>query len=764
MQGAALPTRNNSHYLWGLNQCAEEISTFLSSLNATDFRDGLVYFDALKGRLWTYSRWSSNPTYQKLVNLRNPQATFSQTQSGFEFLNSRVSFLWGQLLSFNPEHLQDCSEKCEKLAIYLCRDIPKIVEEIAKTGLAKLEGNYNRLGEKDHGTVVSDLGKQAFKRLSRCKELLITQWVVHLPDPKSLCPLVEGLSSLVERRAMLEEQHENCRNGLRQVTWNPNSGTTIPEPVLQACLQGLFPREGVDPPKKGFLRLTANYLRIPSKAKSIPAQGGETHWHPLRPVKNDKGTYEMAKGVVGTCERDSLSSDNLCNLYCRIDPLTFHLVMTCGIIGSDAHVEQLGAAIAYIQSKKPDSFKTGRWMFHSVGSSKEIQRLSSKFCNQKLLDQQLKRNDLSVLHFHTCFESRLSETSRSLHKANLENLAFLMEYVLIDAAQLLNGTAAVLPKDGQGFLTKQCAVLVSLAKEVQQLTNQSNPDKAIDRNLEALQKQGELHDELKKMADYLRIAIELLGRMPKEKNTLPTDQTILLFKVMHQLLLSQLETNDIRNALPLGQLEWLLFLYRLLDIKVVLTSDSGLDEGSVAAAMADAQSQLERAFYQESIKKKMTSPNAWLMARNKMFDLMLKLPEARDILVRRFSCREYKGISTPKLDHLNAAPDEIVRELLMREIELPVPEKEMLTWALHYMEHVTTHLLSAEAEKTLNSTGRAGLLIKNIDALNRMAPFAVRGEATIHLSDLSAGKAFDSTALTDMGKAILMHSSSSRKP
>ena len=253
------------------------------------------------------------------MNYRNPQATFEKTKGGFEFLNSRISFLWGQLFSLTHAHLQDCPEACEKLANSLCRDIPRIVRETAKTGLAKLEENYKNIGEKENGTALSTLGKKAFKSLAKTRELLLTQWVLNHPDPKSLYPLVEGLSNLVENQTKLEEQHENWRKGLRQVTWSSNSGTTIPGPVLQTCIQSL-PREAGDHSKKGLLRLTANYLHIPSKAQKIPVQGGEAHWHPLHPVKKDNGTYEMVKGVAGTCERDGLGSGKLCNLYVRSPP------------------------------------------------------------------------------------------------------------------------------------------------------------------------------------------------------------------------------------------------------------------------------------------------------------------------------------------------------------------------------------------------------------------------------------------------------------
>ena len=444
------------------------------------------------------------------------------------------------------------------------------------------------------------------------------------------------------------------------------------------------------------------------------------------------------------------------------------MVMTCGLIDSDDKVGQLGAAITYIQSKKSEPFKNGRWVFHSVGSSEPVRKVGSRFCNQSSVEKQLNRKDLSVLHFHTCFESGKSETSRSIHDSNLENLAFLMEHVLNDAAHLLKdeaGAAHIVPSDGNGFLHGKCKELVALANETLKLKNHSHPDKAIDANLELIPKQSKLSEELNRMAEHLQFAIDQLERIRNKemkKKPLPADQSILLFKVMRQVLILQSERNDILIALPLGQLECLLFLYRLLDFKVVLTSESGLDEGSVAAAISDAQSQMERGLYQENISKKCAPPQAWHIARNKMFDLILKLPERRDMLYRRFFHREAKGISTPKLDHLYAAPNEDVRAALMKEIEIPPPEKEMLTLTLHYMELVTTHLIT-EGEKALNSTGLNGLLIANADSLNRMAPFASSENVAIHLSDLSESKAFDSTAITLIGKAILMHSSAWRK-
>lgn len=757
MHGSPGPTSHTSPHWWPLNQCVDAISNFLGSINRDDFKDGLVYFDPLEGKL-IRRFWLSNPTIQSVVNIRNPQATFTETKNGFEFLNGRVACLWEQLFACNASTLRGCPAEAVKLAARVCRDIPRIVEEIAKLGLAQLKENYENALKENKGKVLDVLGKQAFGMLARCDELWMTKLLIYLPDPKALYPVNERLSSLIENKAVFEEQHESLRLSLRQVTWNPQCGSTIPELFLSSCLQN--GETGSDREKR-FLRLKANYLGFPSKAKSIPVQGGETHWHPVCVVKDERsGKYEIRQGVVGTCQRDGLSNGALCNFYYQVNPLTSHLFLTCGMINSDQKIEELGAALAHIQTQKPESFKNGRWIIHSVGSSAEVFKASRALVSQNSLARQINAKDFSALHFHTCFDKALTESARPFHAVNVENLAFLIKHVLADAAQLLlkNKLAGslILPKDGKSFLSEQSALVISLAKELQQMNGQFKEGEVWSGFEQFVDKQTTFRNELIKMADYLRIAIELLEKVPKDKDVLPLEQTMLLFKTARQILVCQFERNDIGKALPLGQLECLLLLYRLLDFKVVLISEDGLDEGSAAAAIFDAQSQIERMFYQENLRKKCTPPLAMLNARHKLLDLICKLPEERDNLFRRFTFSHYKGISTAKFDHLKAAPDDTVRDVLMKEIEqYPSPQKESLTHALFYMELVLVHLLSS-AEKNLNSSGVARLSIQSTDSFNRMAPFASCGRVTIHLSDLSESKAFDSTIVTDIGKAILM--------
>lgn len=430
----------------------------------------------------------------------------------------------------------------------------------------------------------------------------------------------------------------------------------------------------------------------------------------------------MKKGVFGSSTKKGRGDWTICNLYSQIDPSTSRLTITCGVIDSDRKICQLAAVFLKIQGQKPEAFARGRIAFHAVITSEKYKGTHGSLGLE--LNKQNKK-EASFAYFQTCF---MREGTPASHLSNQKNIPILIQFVISDAVQLLKGKEEFLfPANSKSFLVKQCEHLIS-----------------------GIIMHDQVATELEKMDDYLRIAVEFCKTKIGDKDPLPFEKVILLFNTLRQVISFQLWPDPIFRFLPIHQLEWLHFLYRQLNLSVVFESETGLAEGSAVAAMADAQSQIEKILYQEFLRQKQKEPHARFSAQKKIYEMIENMPESRHQLMQKF---DDQGIT--ELSDLTSAGNSRIRDKAFGE--WPQSSKgEILKLAYQYMEIVAAHLLSTEGEKALNSSGQLGLLIKRVDALNRMAPIVTWKNKTVKLSKIS-NTVFDTTAITECGALLLMH-------
>lgn len=802
----------DGRYWEELHQEVDKITSLLTTLNAEWIGWGLVGFDGAV--FYPRSRWWNNQKVQRVLNIWNPDATFTATCKGFKLLNEKVEFLRIRLFDFNPRNPQECSPASQELFSRL-NDVQDIIEKTAKRGVDQLTSNYTVAGnlEKiEKGASLKKLGAKAFKGLERVHEQLATKLFLQIPAEVKFV----GVEAVSECIITLNTKYKRYSGQLRQVSWDAARGTLLPGDLLTDSEEDY---RVANKQQRRMVRMGAVCAKIPAKGRNIPAQGGNACWSPLRFVREgEKFFIKRGEGVAGACRRDGLGSRRLCNVYFRIDLYTHHLTICTGAVDSSSQACELVEGIVEIQTTT-NPFANGRWMLHTVLSSdkeeEKFEGVHSHLSNiQQSLQQKLKRNDISILQFYTRFNGESTLHPYSLKSSIHESLAFLTEYVLSDAMQLLKSLPDLpfLPKEGGGFINKQCILICSLAAEIRKIKNDilSNEASELIEELLALEnqvlfltkkrediedhsavtlaalkeklkvigekipeeirgikqqldrKQSELHAALQKMTEHFGIAIEMFGNILTKGNQAPIAQAQLLFKVMHQILSSQLKLPEGKALSRCAEMECMLLLYRLLDFKVVLVSKSGLDDALVVAAMDDSQSCLERMFYPKcgQNKKDPFPLNERFIARNKLFGLILNMDANRDCLFDLLHVRE------------DQTSGEINRRLLIEKIEKGYEkDKERLKATFFYLELMTAHLIGTMGEIMLNSGGVVGQksLKQNRaehrwghepDFLRRLAPYVTSEGNPIKL--LGRGPS-NEPQITDIGSAVIYRSSSSRK-
>ena len=320
----------------------------------------------------------------------------------------------------------------------------------------------------------------------------------------------------------------------------------------------------------------------------------------------------------------------------------------------------------------------------------------------------------------------------------------------------------------------------------------------IDRTPPLLKK--ELETRQTDLKDFLNLFLQPLDRIVAELRTRAMDtrspeimKVDLLFRALKDILDFQFHSPESLASSHCAQIELFLFLYRLIDVKPIIICWSGLDRSGTVRAFADAQSQLERQFYDEEfaqLKIPLKTEKefvARLRAQHKLYLLLHNLDSLRIVLYRMTneliaSLNSKLNLFTDLKEWQESVPSKMnLREALVGKID-QLPEdapakKEDLKNALYYLELVAAHLLGPEAEKTLFSSGVVGFryhqdakwaferYFANHHPLQRL-PLVIQTAAGHNIQLLTYAEAGrfsnDSLELTPAGKDILLRLSQLR--
>lgn len=639
-----------------VDKTIKAVKGFLCSFHPGIVGKGFMLFDKKKFLLEPRSYWCNHWLLQAISTIGDKRATFTAVLNGFTDLYQKVDSVRKKILGteFNEEN---CREGEELLTSLIGTQI--IINGSADLGLNRMAENYsNRAwkGDQEKAGRLSTIGKKVFALVNDTANLLTDRLRKFIPDI-DVRMILETYSAAAKTLLCKRDEY---RENLRATVCDMKSGLKI---TAQMVFDSLGDKIFNNKPNRDALKVSANLIELPTCAEPIPTQGGKTMWLPLRLVVetvDGNSSIRLETGVVGVCERTSADSDNLCNLYYRIDPDTRDVIISSGAIDTPLKAAQLCFAMNEVLKLIPEA--NGRWIVHQLNSNlQEYDLIRDVHANVALRDSYfqdvLKRKDLSLLHVNTCFNAAKkwpNEDAKSVTRINIDSLAMMSEYLFTDINELLKGSTRLTEvlEDPDNPLKSAIANAVrtgKLIKEIKQTilnhkeygvqseitelkTNTdserfersaSAPELAVDSNrtdrmaVEDLASGFVFIDEslptditelkgllskkqkqLKKELKTLRESLLVSIKTLEARNfvTPEAEEAELLLKVFERVLSLQLKIKDNKPLSRSGEVELFLLLYRLLKIKPIIICYSGLDRSGAVRALADSQSQLLREF------------------------------------------------------------------------------------------------------------------------------------------------------------------------
>lgn len=696
---------------------SRKILAFLQAVDKHRFGKGLAYYDEAAFMIKPRSEYFSNQTYQWIVNIGNPGATFEKVQAAFLQLKSKIEALISKIPTQPSEH----RSKARSLLLTLVQ-IQKVVEGVSREGLKRLGENYRANPIKvENADSLLGIGEDCFALLKKAEVELETNLTANDPTIAADVRLVRYAFSA----NILLLRREKYRASLRNVGCG-DYGVEIPFAYVK---DALFNAQHLFKHASGAVFNAACEIKMPKMALPIPAQGGTAEWIPLR-LNGSLGNISKEQGVTGVCEK----STNLPTFYYLIDSLNKLPTVSCGIPDTPLKIDQLIFGMQHMLSLQSDQKFTSCAVLQLNSFATEAPLIRNMQLNIPHLQQKLRLTTL--LHFNISYRSE-KEDEKSRRAINLDGLALLTCSVLNEVKNLLSkpvanelpmnsSTSSMLmseevpdytqPQDLLDLFTEEGDVN-GLVQELLKLFNQRWGDgvKHDDRILA-----GTYNDFQEKMAQVLIVSIlpslqEILEKANRVYGKEPTcrfGKVSLLLYSLRELLNSQLGVGETKLQSRCQTVEMFLFLLRMLKIPVVLVSGDGINRGGAVRALVDAQFQLERELYQKACKESHPKEDALLQAQTTLFKMIKYVEEDRiDILKRTDRSIQANGLFViTDLQTFIKNPQKALQPVLSTRIMgfEDHSSADDIRLTLRYLELAGASLLGPQAEIALFGRGVVG--------------------------------------------------------
>lgn len=455
LSSPALLTPNRGTINWSrLLVTVDQIQRFLLSLDPNDIGKGFVRYKEEEFYLEPCSKWTSNHTYQWLVNRGDDNATFEGVMGAFIELKNKVNTLKTVIDQFTPNSPDDCPDEAQELSLRLI-DLRMIVSQTAINGLEQLYKNYqSSWNRKKKPITLRDKGMSSFEIMKELEETLIRKIVEHRPE----FGLNVQLRQDHPHADILIGQRDRYRETIRATVWLPDLGTVISDHLIQQSINDV---SGPKPIRVG-LKLAAKSLKLPRLAQPIHPHRTQYAWIPVRPEIDEDGQITLQDGVYGTCERNLKRSNTVCNLYYIHYDDAKQLVLGCGTIDNPIKAEQIVALLR----RELDKCASGRVVIHQLNSwfneTNLIRNVHAQIdFIQEQLDTLIPERKVRVLHFNTAFNAATkvplyNEDLRSVNEVNIDSLAQLLQWVHEDL-HLLVAHSQETPDEGVDLLKERVA-------------------------------------------------------------------------------------------------------------------------------------------------------------------------------------------------------------------------------------------------------------------------------------------------------------------
>lgn len=809
----------------GLAESADKVFGFLESCDANRIGKGLVRFDKDHFRLQPRSDYFDNKQLQSLVSLGDVSATFDATQEALGALDMLVESIAVKVLRFNPQNAEECPSQSRDFLTQLIK-INRVVEGVSKIGLNQLKANYATSGKSENAATLGTLGEKAFKKLTEVEEHLTKALVPFFPD---LAEHVVMEKLFISTKELLARRELNCAH-MRQVTWTAENGTIVPSELVVDCSLEweLDPKPTKQALRNAatYLMIPSKAKPIPAQggaARWVPLRP-KTDSGRVIIEEGVSGTCErsgtatdnlcnlyycdesqasqvmLSSGTVDTTLKAAQLIEAIVKIQVEKRSVKGRWILHS--LNSFFKEEDLLNGIQHNLPILQESLKT------KLGRSDiSVHHLNTCFNAATMYPYEDARSVSRIngeslvalldFAFADLTERTVADDGELVHEmiARLDEIRALAEEVRqiknrINGNSAYRGVEQLLSLENQILSSREALSLSELRVEeesgepsvqsVQDLETQrinveaSLPQGVIELKNLLFQKQSRLEELLRtKGAILLGEVIDALAQREKSGMGVSLELSLLSFRVLRRIFAVQFKEPLSQSMSRSGEIECFLLLYRLLNVNVLVLCKSGLDRSAEVRALSDAQSQVERLFYRQHLQiLRGDSEVPWaassLEARKQLFDLILTMDQNRNELLRSAAVLENDRWISAVRDWKAGAQLADVRSELMRNITSrnSVEVADRFKNTLLYLELVLAHLLGTESEKTINSTGIAGLkymhggglldrMFANFHALDRLPPFIQVDGRVIKLITLSEGYIYNSLLISEMGIVLI---------
>lgn len=244
--------------------------------------------------------------------------------------------------------------------------------------------------------------------------------------------------------------------------------------------------------------------------------------------------------------------------------------------------------------------------------------------------------------------------------------------------------------------------------------------------------QSELEKKLKvlcKAVNVLIVSTEAYREIVQHECYYPATKSVLILKTFEMILRLQLKEVGTPQISRVTEIEFFLLLYRLLDIKMIVSCWSGLDRTGAIIAVDDSLSQLEYLLTDLYNKQSFDPDSAAIqeVVYQTLYDLIIGLDSRKETIFQLtnqiltanpnlYLIKDANFIGSP--EKLAPIPNFNLREQIIEKIkdsccdserQMNAKKADALINTLVYLEMFAAHLLGPQQEKTFYSTGVFGL-------------------------------------------------------
>lgn len=692
------------------------IKKFLKSVDVKIIGTNLVDFDN--------KQFILRPTWSGV------QEGYERTQQGLLLLNNKIDFLLKQIEIFSPEKKENCPVNAKKFMCKLL-DIQYIINSVAKNGWEQICQNYTNVKKINESQCLNSFRKEVFEKIDDLIMKLFTKTIKYFPALQKDLNLNKFHFATAPYFRKREEYLQNLRDvewidnkGViipqsLLVDCFKNLGNSYSKGELKNGANL------IELPSMAVSILTQN-----KSAKWIPIRStdidvgvekgingccerdsiGDINLYNVYYRKNDNGRVVISTGAVNTEAKAK-----------QLVQIITEIMKNIKKIEGDSKKNNERWVVHQLNS----FFTNEDTLISEVHTQVAFVEFLLKKENEDI--SMLHINTA----FNSATKWSSSEHNKSVQGINIDSLALFSEYASKDLTELMNEFYQLKSDELNNFKIIVGKVVL-LSKEIKMLKNQTNKEKNLNKNKtkndrvkcekvqefsdeknlqinevvnlkkndnecdeqkisenivdnklkisncdsfvdvnieeSLIKKQMELQNNLSELIHLGELAIENLKTSSVGLNDQwRIDKSLLILEVLMKIISLQVKPKS-TSLSRCSEIELFLLLYRLLDIKVIVSCWSGLDRTGAVAAFDDSLTQLEmdlKERYLIELKNynNLKIENLPMIAQQKSFEMLYDLIIEMDANRQELFKLGNSLIKTNKLNIVKELNEECLKQM-----------------------------------------------------------------------------------------------------